>query len=230
MKNRMLVLVGLCAGLMGNVVAEDKNVSAKQQEAKKSELTISDVMTGRDIKLDAHVVFVETFTVMGEGEPGQIERKNIENKRDMATQEIQEESKKFEKAKTEYMSKATMMSDSAREKEEKKLMKMERDIKNLVTEKEEELKMDMQLATEKLAQDMESVVVELAQQENIDIVFDKMTGRAIYVSADFDITDKVIKRVNEKHQIKVAQSQKVESSVTVADNKSVTAKSSKVSA
>ncbi len=230
MKNRVLVLASLCVGLMGTLGAEDKDLSVNQKETKKSELTITDVMTGRDVKLDAHVVFVETFTVMGEGEPGQIERKNIEGKRDLATQEIQEESKRFEKAKNEYMSKATMMSDSAREKEEKKLMKMERDIKNLVTEKEEELKMDMQLATEKLAQDMESVVIELAQQEDIDIVFDKMTGRAIYVSADFDITDKVIKRVNEKHHVKLAQNKKAEEAVKVAENKATTAKSSKVSA
>ena len=223
MKNRVLMTTGLCVGLMiGSAsIAEDKNNSAPR---------VVDVMTNRDIKLDAHVMFVETFTVMGEGETGQIARKEIESKRDLATQEIQEESKKIEKSKNEYVSKATTMSDAAREKEEKKLIKMERDLKNLVAEKEEELKLDMQIATEKLAQEMEVAVIELAQQENIDIVFDKMTGRAIYVSDSFDFTDKVIKRVNEKHHIKLAQNKKSESTLKVADNKKASDKSDKVGA
>lgn len=231
MKNRVLVLTGLCVGFMSTVSAEDQNVSASRTaQAKKNDLTVSDVIANRDVKLDATIRFVETFTVMGEGEPGQIERKEIESKRDLASQEIQEESKKIEKAKNEYVSKATTMTDKARENEEKKLMKMERDLKNLVAEKEEELKLEMQLATEKLAYDMELAVVELAQQDGIDIVFDKMTGRAIYVSDAFDVTDKVIKRVNEKHHIKLAQNKKTEGSLKVADNKAAAGKSAKVGA
>ena len=96
---------------------------------------------------------------------------------------------------------------------------MDRDLKNMVTEKEEELKLDMQIATEKLVQEMEVAVIELAKQENIDIVFDKMTGRAIYVSEEFDFTDKVLKRVNENHQIKLAQNKKQQDSVKIANNK-----------
>ena len=57
----------------------------------------------------------------------------------------------------------------------------------------------MKIKEEKLVQEMEVAVIELAEQENIDVVFDKMTGRAIYVSSEFDFTDKVIKKVNENH-------------------------------
>lgn len=221
MKNRILVLTGLCVSLVNNglVVAQDKG----------SSVTVADVMS-KDFTLDAKIRFVETFTVMGEGEPGLIERREIENKRDLATQQIQEESKKLEKSKTEYVSKASTMSDKARENEEKKLMKAERDLKNMVAEKEEELKVEMQLATEKLAMDMEAAVIELAQQDNIDVVFDKMTGRALYVSADFDMTDKVIKRVNERHHIKVAQNKAAEDTLKVAENKTTSTKSTKVGA
>ena len=217
MKNRVLLVTGLCVGLLsGVVVAEDKN--AIMQAAKK-ELNATQMMSDDAMKLDANVRFVETFTVMGEGDSGQLYRKEIEMKRDMATQAIQEESKKIEKAKNEYVSKATTMTDAAREKEEKKLLKMDRDLKNMVSEKEEELKLDMQIATETLVQEMEVAVTELAKQENIDIVFDKMTGRAIYVSEEFDVTDKVIKRVNKNHQVKIAQNKKQQESLKVAENK-----------
>ncbi len=219
MKNRVLLVTGLCVGLFGCAVNADSQRAVKSED-KKSELKTTDVMTD-SVKLEANVRFVETFTVMGEGESGQIYRKEIEAKRDLATQEIQEESKKLEKAKNEYVSKSSTMTDAAREKEEKKLMKMDRDLKNMVSEKEEELKLDMQIATEKLVQEMEVAVVELAQQENIDIVFDKMTGRAIYVSEEFDYTEKVLNKVNKNHQVKIAQNKKQQEAVRVADNKKV---------
>jgi Skp family chaperone for outer membrane proteins len=214
MKNHVLLVVLSASLLNGYVVAAEK----KEKEVLKTNLNVADVITNNDIKLEANVRFVETFTVMGEGDSGQIYRKEIEGKRDLAAQTIQDESKKIEKEKNDYIAKSSTMSDAAREKAEKTLLKMERDLKNLVTEKEEELKMDMQIATEKLVQEMEVAVIELAEQENIDVVFDKMTGRAIYVSSEFDFTDKVIKKVNENHQIKVAQNKKRQDTVKVADN------------
>jgi Skp family chaperone for outer membrane proteins len=209
MKNRMIFVTTLCCVIVCTplVNAEDKKTGTNEQ------VTTIDMVSDA-ISTDATIRFVEPFAVMGEGEPGQEERKEIERKRDLATTEIQEESKKLEKAKNEYVSKSSAMSDKAREAEEKKLMKMERDLKNMIAEKEEELKHEMQIATEKLAQDMEIAVIELAQQENIDIVFDKMSGRAIYVSDAFDITDKVITRVNKRHQIKLAENKKNSSKKT----------------
>ncbi len=225
MKKHILLAVGVSASLLNvGLQAEDKAVVKK--DTVKSEMKATDVMTDAT-QLGANVRFVETFTVMGEGELGQMYRVEIEGKRDTAMQLIQEEAKKVEKAKTEYVTKATTMTDAAREKEEKKLHKMDRDLKNMATEKEEELKLDMQIATEKLVQDMEVAVIELAQQENIDIVFDKMTGRAIYVSEEFDFTDKVIKKVNENHQMKVAQNKKQQDVVKVADNKKIIEKTIK---
>jgi len=215
MKNRMLVAVGLYVGLLSTALVANEKVSSKK------DVDVMSITATDAVKLEANVKFVETFTVMGEGDSGQIYRKEIEAKRDLATETIQEESKKIEKARSEYINKATTMTDAAREKEEKKLLKMERDLKNMVTEKEEELKLDMQIATEKLVQELEVAVVELAQQENIDVVFDKMTGRAIYVSKDFDWTDKVIKRVNENHQVKVAQAKKHEATKVVDNKKGV---------
>jgi Skp family chaperone for outer membrane proteins len=220
MKSRIFLVTGLYVGLFSSaLIAQEKNAIKKENAG---EVTATEAL-----KLDANVRFVETFTIMGEGDSGQRYRKEIEAKRDLATEMIQEESKKIEKAKTEYVSKASTMADTAREKEEKKLIKMDRDLKNLVTEKEEELKLEMQIATENLVQEMEIAVIDLAKQENVDVVFDKMTGRAIYVSQDFDWTDKVIKRVNENHQVKVAQSKKQHDNVKIAENKKTTEKTIK---
>lgn len=234
-----------CAALMiaPTIFAEDKAVTAtkknttsstttsKETADKTSSLSATDLLAQNDVKIDATIRVVESFTTMGESEKGHIKRNEIETKRDLSMQEVQDESKKFEKAKTDYLAKSTTMSDSAREKEEKKLIKMERDIKNLVAEKEEELKLDMQLATENLAQDLEQSIVRLAQNENIDIVIDKMTGRALYVSPAFDITHKAIEEMNKSYEIELAQNAKQaeQAATKIAENKTATApKASKI--
>lgn len=223
--------------------AEDKAVTVAKKDnfAQSKNLVATDKMTGRSVStadfladeqvtIDATIGFVESFTIMGECEEGKKARQDIEKKRDLAALEIQEESKKFEKSKNDYIAKSTTMSDSARAKAEKELMKKENDIKMLVAEKEEDLKMDMQLATETLAQGLEAGVAKLAQNEGLDVVFDKMTGRAIYVSEKFDYTTKAVKEVNKTYEIKLAQNKKTEEAVKVADNKAAAAKPAKVGA
>ena len=247
MNNCTTTLRVLCVAALlsqATATATDSNQTSsnkKETSTQKSSLTAKDSLSGRSVTfsdmlsdssltLDATMVVVDSYVVMGECEEGLKARNEIERKKNLASQEIQEESKLYEKIKTDYMSKATTMSDAAREKEEKRLMKMERDLKNLVAEKEEELKHDMQVATEMLAQSLESGVAKLAQNENIDIVFDKMTGRAIYVSDKFNFTDKAITAVNKNYEIKLAQNKQSETeSIKIADNKSVSSKPAKAS-
>ena len=210
---------------------ETPATSVKKEAPKKTEhFSAAGLVGDGKVTVDAAIGFVESFTIMGECVEGQKARKDIEAKRDLATQEIQDESKRFEKAKTDYVAKSTTMSDSAREKEEKKLMKMERDIKSLVAEKEEELKLDMQIATETLAQGLEAGVAKLAKNENLDVVFDKMTGRAIYVSEKFDYTSEALTEINKNYEVKLAQNKQAENATKVADNKATAPKPAKVGA
>lgn len=243
MKNRMKTTTIFCVTLIATpfVSAEDKAVTVAKKDtavnkttaaAKTYPLSATDLLADNNIKIEANIKVVESFTSMGDCERGQLEKQDIQSERDLSMKEVQEESKNFEKAKSDYIAKSTTMSDVAREKEEKKLIKMERDLKNLVAEKEEELKLAMQLATERLAQDLELSIARLAQNENIDIVIDKMTGRAIYVSPSFDITQKAIEEMNKTYKIELAQNaKKAEKATKIADNKAVAApKAAKVGA
>jgi Skp family chaperone for outer membrane proteins len=231
MKNRMITTTAFCVVLFSTVNAEDKNQSvAAKKDTPQQSLSTADFIGDSNVMIEAAIGFVDSFAIMGDCQEGQKARKEIESKRDLASNEIQEESKKFEKAKSDYVSKSTTMTDSAREKAEKQLIKMERDIKNLVAEKEEEIKADMQVATETLAQGLDAGVAKLAKNENLDVIFDKMTGRAMYVSEKFDFTDKAIKEVNKNYEIKLAHNKQAESSVKVADNKTAAAKPAKVGA
>jgi outer membrane protein len=231
MKNRMIA-AALCTILFGITVnAEEKATQlVAKNNPQKSITSVADVMGDSNIMVEAAIGFVESFAVMGDCQEGQKARKEIEGKRDLASREIQDESKKFEKAKNDYVAKSSTMSDSARDKEEKQLMKMERELKNLVAEKEEELKADMQIATENLAHSLDASVAKLAQNQNLDIVIDKMTGRAMYVSDKFDFTDQAIKEMDKNYEIKLAQNSKQPEATKVADNKAAAPKAPKVNA
>jgi Skp family chaperone for outer membrane proteins len=214
MKKNIITATAICAVLVTSMNAETQTAAKP-----KTISSIADVMTDNKIAIDASIGFVESFAVMGDCQEGQKARKEIETKRDLAGKEIQDESKKYEKAKNDYLSKSTTMSDSARLKEEKQLVKMENELKSLVAEKEEELKLEMQMATENLAQSLEATVAKLAKNESLDIVFDKMTGRAMYVSNKIDFTDKAITAMNKDYEIKLAQNKQAESATRLADNK-----------
>ena len=196
MKKHVITTTALCVTLF-NV-----SLNADTQGAAKKVVSVADVIGDSKVTIDAKIGFVESFAIMGDCQEGQKARKEIEAKRDAAGREIQDESKKYEKVKNDYIAKSSTMSDAARIKEEKQLMKMENELKNLVGEKEEELKVDMQIATENLAQSLDATVAKLAKNENLDIVFDKITGRAMYVSADFDYTTKAIKEMDKNYEIK----------------------------
>src|SRR5216684_6682888 len=128
MKNHMITTTTLCALLFSNVSnAESSTQLTTKKDTQKTISTVADVMSDTNISVDITMGFIDSFAIMGDCQEGQKARKEIESKRDLATKEIQDESKRFEKAKNDYIAKSTTMSDSAREKEEKQLMKMERD-------------------------------------------------------------------------------------------------------
>ena len=172
--------------------------------------------------VDAKIGFVDTFQVMGECQQGQKARNDLEKKREELSSDIQQDEKKIQQAMTEYKSKVTTLSEEARGKEEKKLIKMERDYKNKIQESEDELKLDMQKKTERLARESDEGIIKMAQQEKLDVVFDKMTGRAVYVSDEFDFTNNAISIVDKNYETKLAQSKKVQpqpSAVRLAANR-----------
>ena len=85
----------------------------------KNQLSVADVMGDSKVTIDAKIGFVESFAIMGDCQEGQKARKEIEAKRDAAGKEIQDESKKYEKVKNDYVAKSSTMSDAARDQRRK---------------------------------------------------------------------------------------------------------------
>lgn len=210
------------------LVAENKKDLSMLTHINNSQKSISETINQSVRTFDARIGVVEAYAAMGDSTSGLEERGSMESKNHDAHALIQEEAKKIEKAKAEYAKKAPAMTESARKSEELKIAKMERDLNDLAQEKGEELKNDMHTATERLVKELDVAVAELAQEEGLDIVVDKISGRILYVSDTFDYTEKAIDKINKRHELKLVENKKIENKngettkVVVTENKSVT--------
>jgi Skp family chaperone for outer membrane proteins len=197
MNKMSLVLLVAGCGIMAGAFAETPSIS---QLASKSNLNIR---------------FIDSLEVMRMSKGGQEAQKELETRRDQLAKEIQSDEQKFNQAATEFKSKAPALSETARDKEEKRLVKMKRDFETKVQESEEEIKMAMQRVTERLARDVEEAVTSVAKEDGLDAVVDTMTGRVIYVANGINITGKITSKVNVKHT-QMAQNKSADSKKTVA--------------
>src|SRR5688572_1806310 len=119
---KSLINTMFCATIMivPTISAEDKAVTVAKKDtttqvkvtatketapAKPKNLSAAEVVSDANVTVNASIAFVGALDVMGEGDSGKNYRQNIENERNVAMEVVQEESKKFEKAKSDYMAK-----------------------------------------------------------------------------------------------------------------------------
>ena len=153
---------------------------------------------------DVSIAVVDRYGMMSSGKAGLQARGHIEAKHLAMTNEIKQDDQKMQQAATDYKAKMSMLSESAREKEEKQLMKMERDLKAKIQDKEEELKIEMQIVTERLMREMDESIIAMAQAQGIALVFDK-TGQVVYVAPALDKTSEALASMDQMYEIKLAQ-------------------------
>ena len=149
--------------------------------------------------------FIDSFELMRETEEGKKISQELQETYKKYTAEIQKDDEELAKEKSEYARKRSMLSETAREAEEKKLIKKERELKNKIQEKEEEYKMTFNKATEQVFKEITEAVTKTAKEEGLDAVFDINSGRALYVADNVNYTAKVKNSMNEKYKTKLAK-------------------------
>lgn len=171
--------------------------------------------SGNDLKIR----FMDVFAAMREGQEGVEVTAKLDLKRQELSKDLEGDGKKLEQAKVEFKSKASTMNDSARAKKEQEIVRMNRDFESKVQSSEEELKLSMQQVTEVLAKEVEQAVTEIAKNENLDAVIDKVTGRVVYTSGKSDCTSQVIQAMNKNFKTKLARNEKsAASTITLASS------------
>jgi Skp family chaperone for outer membrane proteins len=222
--NVLLASVTACV-FVGVALVNAENAETKSSKslvAAPFDSKVAAPMDSKDLaaRSDLKVRYFDFFASMRECQEGVQEAEKLEAKRKELADGLLAETKKFEQAATKYQAEASTLNDSARAKKEQELAKMDRDRKSSLQSCEEEMKLVMQAITESLAKEIEEAVVQLAQEEGLDAVVDKQTGRVIYTSPKADFTYKVVNKVNKNYSVKLASNQKsAPKSTVVAANK-----------
>jgi len=150
--------------------------------------------------VDLKIRFVNSMELMRDTEEGQKISRELQEKYKELAEEIQELNKKLETAAADFKKKESMLSESAKEVEQKKLLRMKRELEVKAQESEEEYKLAAQKATERISKEIIESVEEIAQNEGIDAIIDKDSGRALYVrDTTANYTNEVKVSMNKKN-------------------------------
>ena len=164
------------AGNMNTTKALSTNTSAKK----------NDYSNIREAYIDAQIVIMSS-------KAGQDAQKEMQSKQEAHAKKFEKAQQEFMKAQKDLEAKGSTLSAEVQAKERKKIAKMESDARALLEEIKEEIQTDVYKKTELLDKDLKAAAAQFAQQNNIDVIKDKGTGGALFVSDRLDCSDDLIK-------------------------------------
>ncbi len=168
----------------------------------------SDVKDTRDAKgivvkpsiavVSGRVGYVSSASVVNDSKIGKQIKGELGNKLEDSNKEVQAREQEVSKTLAAYKTKESTLTDSAREGEQAKLMRMRRELDAIVQEKEEDFKRLQQKANDRLTKEALETAAELARAEGLDAVVDIDSGKALYVASGANHTSAFVELIN-KH-------------------------------
>ncbi|RTL06835.1 OmpH family outer membrane protein [Candidatus Dependentiae bacterium] len=183
-QSAILLLGGLCF----NVYADQQVGNTKQAKSVES--------TNNSNTFKGKVKVVNGYEVAAESTQGKKIKQDFLQKKENIEKELQKKQAELATAHKEYTAKAPTLSEKARRDEEKKLAKLERDLKEQTQYAKEELESLMYLKTEELGKTFEQIVQQYGKEQDLDFVIDRSSGRPVYVAERLECTDDIIVLMN----------------------------------
>ena len=185
----------LCANVTtSKEIAPLKNTSKTTEAPTKSERGSIGIVNAQEVMMASQI--------------GQAAQQEIKQEQEKAFKRIQEREQEFVKAQKDLESKAKTLSPEAHAKEQKKLVKMQRDGEELIQSIKEEIQMLVYKKTEILDQELLAAAEEFAKLHGFDEVKDKTTGRSLYVAKHLDSSAELTKLLDTKYEAQLAQNSK----------------------
>lgn len=129
------------------------------------------------------VGYISSSEVISNSKIGKEIREKLDNEFKKSSAEIQAEEQRIAKAVNDFKAKESTMTDSAREAEGAKIMKMRRDFESRVQEKEEEIKHFQAKLNDQFTKEALQAAESLAHKKELDAVVDIDSGKVMYVSS-----------------------------------------------
>ncbi|QWR78729.1 OmpH family outer membrane protein [Candidatus Magnetomonas plexicatena] len=142
--------------------------------------------------------FVDIQKVFMESEQGKKAKETLDTFVKSHQVKIDEKEKAIEKAKEEYDKKSSVMSDDAKKKKQEELASMLREYKRFAAESQDEVRKKEQEITKDIFKAVKELVVSIGKDEGYAAILDN--SMVVYSDGKADITDKIVKKLNEKNK------------------------------
>lgn len=149
--------------------------------------------TGISLAAELRIGYVNAVKVIEQAPQGEAALKKLQAEfgpRDKKLVDMQQEIKKMEE---DLERNALVMKDSDRREKERQLLGLKRELRRATQEFREDYNMRRNEELAALQKIVKQVIVEIAKQENYDLIVHEGT---IYASSKIDITDKVLEKLN----------------------------------
>ncbi|MCX8031246.1 MAG: OmpH family outer membrane protein [Thermodesulfovibrionales bacterium] len=146
------------------------------------------------------VAIVDLFKTINESEMGKKAKSDLEGLIKTKQASIEEKGKKIEALKSEIEKQSTVISPEAKKTKEEEMEKLVRDYQRIVSDSQAEVKKKEAELTGEILKQAREAINKIAQEGGYSLVLEKADGVVLYFSSSLDITDKVIKRLNESKQ------------------------------
>lgn len=138
--------------------------------------------------------FVNSAKLMAEAPQADAARKLLKDEFAPRDQKIVQQQKELKKLEEDLSRNSAVMSESVRRKQERKIVSLKRDIKRAQEEFSEDLNLRRNEELGKLQKIVYDAIVDVARKENFDAI---LGDSVLYASQRIDITDKVLKRLQQ---------------------------------
>ncbi len=143
------------------------------------------------------IAIVDLYKVLNESEIGKKARSELESLIKTKQSAIEEKGKNIEALKGDMDRQSAVLTAEAKKAKEDELEKLLKDYQRMVTDSQAEVrKKETELTAEILKQARE-VINKLAKEGGYSLVLEKADGLVLYYANSLDITEKVIKKINE---------------------------------
>lgn len=197
----------------------DQNVGVQKQ----SSTTTKSVEATNNSGFKGKVKVVNGYEVAGNSEKGKKIKDEFLAKKAEAEKELQTRQAELIAANKEFTAKAPTLNEKARRDEEKKIARLDQELKVKAQELKEDLESHMYRRTEELGQEFEKEVQKYGKKEDLDLVIDQSSGRPVYVADRLQCTNDIVALMNkaDDKNKKIATSTASKSNTTTASKKTV---------
>jgi outer membrane protein len=137
---------------------------------------------------------------LSQSESGKKATKTLQDKSDRIKKDLSTRRDELKKSEEELAKKSTVLSADAKREKEKELLRKKEDFRDLVQEKEEEMRKDEYNAMQPLLNELFELTSKLAKDEGYTMILESKSG-VVYFSKTIEITDKIIKLFNESKKV-----------------------------